>query len=116
MVLEARMSRQTMLGMSDPADTPQVTVKSDHDLQKPDMYRVVLHNDDYTTMEFVVEVLVVVFQKSVAEAARIMLNVHRRGIGIAGIYTLDIANTKTKRVREMARAREYPLRCSVEPA
>lgn len=79
------------------------------------MYRVVLHNDDYTTMEFVVEVLTAVFHKTIIDATRIMLDVHQRGAGVVGSYTYDIATTKADTVRDMARQREFPLRCTIEP-
>lgn len=80
------------------------------------MFRVVLHNDDYTTMEFVVEVLVSVFRKDIISATKIMLDVHRKGRGLVGMYTYDIARTKSEQVHRMAREREYPLKCTVEPA
>jgi ATP-dependent Clp protease adaptor protein ClpS len=80
----------------------------------PDMYKVVIHNDDYTTMDFVVEILVNVFHKPAAEATQIMLNVHRRGHGIAGVFTYDIAVTKVNRVHDLARRAQFPLKCSVE--
>jgi ATP-dependent Clp protease adaptor protein ClpS len=83
---------------------------------EPDMYQVVLHNDDYTTMEFVVEVITSVFHRGVTEATRIMLDVHQKGRGAVGTYTFDIANTKVNTVRDMARLREFPLRCTIEPA
>ena len=86
----------------------------DNDIVEPDMYRVLLHNDHYTTMEFVVEVLQTVFHKHLLEATKIMLDVHRKGIGIVGMYTLDIARTKTRQVERMAQAREFPLRCTFE--
>ena len=82
---------------------------------KPRRYKVLLHNDNYTTMEFVVMVLMSVFHKSFFEATRIMLHVHRRGVGVAGVYPKEIAETKIDRVLEMARAAEYPLQCSMEP-
>lgn len=81
----------------------------------PPLYKVVLHNDDYTTMEFVVWVLQTVFHHDEATATAIMLHVHRNGIGIAGIYTYDIAETRAAEVEALARAQEYPLRCTVEP-
>ncbi len=90
--------------------------KRDEKLKEPDMFRVVLHNDDYTTQEFVVEVLVKVFHKSVVEATRIMLNVHRHGTGQVGVFTYDIAATKVRQVTQMAREREFPLKCSMEKA
>lgn len=80
------------------------------------MYRVILHNDDYTTMEFVVEVIVKVFNKSVDAAMGIMLDVHHKGRGDAGTFTRDIASTKVEVVRKMARNREFPLRCTMERA
>lgn len=85
-------------------------------LQRPSMFKVLLHNDNYTTMEFVVFVLIEVFSKGEAEAFRIMLQVHQEGIGVAGIYPFEIAETKAARVEQMARDNEYPLMCTVEEA
>ncbi|MBU2490357.1 MAG: ATP-dependent Clp protease adaptor ClpS [Proteobacteria bacterium] len=79
------------------------------------MYRVLLHNDDYTTMDFVVQVLTSVFRKPSAEAVLIMLNVHENGIGVAGVYTAEVAETKIHIVHQMAREKGFPLRCSMEP-
>ncbi len=86
----------------------------DQSVEEPDMYRVVLHNDHYTTMDFVVEVLVRVFHKSLVEANAIMLSVHQNGTGEAGVYTYDIAATKVQEVKKMAREREFPLKCTME--
>ena len=86
------------------------------ELKEPDMYRVLLHNDHYTTMDFVVEVLRVVFHKGLLEATKIMFDVHRKGVGFVGTYTLDIAQTKAGQVLKMARDREFPLRCTFEKA
>jgi ATP-dependent Clp protease adaptor protein ClpS len=83
-------------------------------LQEPKLYRVILHNDHYTTMDFVVKVLVTVFHKPAPEATKIMLDVHRKGVGIVGVYTFDIASTKVSQVHEMARQSEFPLRASCE--
>ena len=83
-------------------------------LEEPPMYRVLLHNDDYTTMEFVVEILQKVFYKSPAEAARIMLLVHKSGAGVCGVFTADIAETKVQIVHHLARENGFPLRCSME--
>ncbi|RME04761.1 MAG: ATP-dependent Clp protease adapter ClpS [Deltaproteobacteria bacterium] len=83
--------------------------------QKPRRYKVLLHNDHYTTMEFVVMVLVSVFHKSFFEATRIMLRVHRRGVGVAGVYPKEIAETKVEQVQKMAREAQYPLQCTMEP-
>ncbi|MDI9571319.1 MAG: ATP-dependent Clp protease adaptor ClpS [Pseudomonadota bacterium] len=78
------------------------------------MFRVILHNDHYTTMDFVVEVLMKVFQKPAAEAVKTMMDVHRSGCGVCGVYTYDIAVTKVKRVHAMAKSRGYPLKSSYE--
>jgi ATP-dependent Clp protease adaptor protein ClpS len=91
-----------------------VATKPKEKLQKPPLYRVLLHNDDYTTMEFVVWVLMTVFHHDETTAAKIMLHVHKNGIGVAGIYTRDIAETRIARVESLARSHEYPLRCSME--
>ncbi|MDQ1330833.1 MAG: ATP-dependent Clp protease adaptor protein ClpS [Thermodesulfobacteriota bacterium] len=84
------------------------------EVKEPPMYRVILHNDDYTTMEFVIEILMTVFQKSMEEAILIMLNVHRQGTGICGLYTLEVAETKMNSVHAIARESGFPLRCTVE--
>jgi ATP-dependent Clp protease adaptor protein ClpS len=85
-------------------------------LQEPRLYRVILLNDDYTTMEFVVKVIMAVFHRGAAEATRIMLDVHRKGRGVVGTYTRDIAVTKVAQVHEMDRENEFPLRASAEEA
>jgi ATP-dependent Clp protease adaptor protein ClpS len=82
--------------------------------RKPSLYRVFLLNDDYTTMDFVVFILEKVFQKVPAEATQIMLHVHKKGIGLAGIYTREIAETKVTEVHELARGSEFPLKCIME--
>lgn len=82
--------------------------------QEPPMYKVLLHNDDYTTMEFVVYILENVFRKTTAEATRVMLNVHQQGIGVAGVYSREVAETKTATVEYLARKNEFPLKCSME--
>ncbi len=84
------------------------------ELQEPFMYRVLLHNDDYTSMEFVVEVLQFVFNKSIEDSTLIMLKVHNEGIGLCGIYTYEIAETKVNMVKTLAREREFPLKCTME--
>lgn len=83
-------------------------------LKKPKMYRVILYNDNYTSMEFVVEILISIFNKPAAEATKIMLDVHKRGTGVCGVYTYDIAITKVNQVHRQARVNEYPLRCGYE--
>jgi ATP-dependent Clp protease adaptor protein ClpS len=100
----------------DPAGTLQedAGVQQKPRLQEPRLFRVVLHNDNYTTMDFVVKVIVSVFHRPAAEATKIMLDVHKKGHGIVGVYTLDIATTKVAQVHEMARQSEFPLRASCE--
>ena len=85
-------------------------------LEEPPMYRVLLHNDDYTTMEFVVEILQKVFHKSSAEAIRIMLLVHKSGIGVCGVFTAQIAETKVELVHHLAKKHGFPLQCTMESA
>jgi ATP-dependent Clp protease adaptor protein ClpS len=86
----------------------------EHKTKEPKRYKVILHNDDYTTMEFVIEVLMYVFGKTESEATLIMLNVHRNGLGICGIFTAEIAETKVSTVTHEARKRGYPLKCTME--
>lgn len=88
----------------------------EEEVQEPPMYKVLLHNDDYTTMEFVVEVLRKVFHKTPVEATRIMLLVHRSGLGVCGVYTAEVAETKVELVLQMARRNGFPLQCSMEEA
>ncbi len=85
-------------------------------IKKPKLYKVVLYNDDYTTMEFVVDILVVIFNKAITEATLIMLEVHKKGKGICGVYTYDIAVTKSNQVRRYATLNEFPLKCEIEEA
>ncbi|MCX7981427.1 MAG: ATP-dependent Clp protease adaptor ClpS [Syntrophales bacterium] len=84
--------------------------------EEPRLYRVIIHNDHYTTMDFVVEILIRIFDKSTAEAVKIMLDTHRLGRGICGIYTYDLAVTKVSQVHRIARMRGFPLKCSYEEA
>jgi ATP-dependent Clp protease adaptor protein ClpS len=79
------------------------------------MYRVLLHNDDFTTREFVVEILCNVFHKNEQDAVRIMLHVHNNGVGLAGVYTYEIAEMKVRTVEGLARRQEFPLRLTIEP-
>jgi len=89
--------------------------QSDQKLERPKMWRVLLHNDDYTTQEFVVWVLESVFRKPRAEAVEIMLRVHQSGMGVAGVYTHDVAETKLRKTRHMAEEQEFPLLVTMEP-
>ncbi|MBC7427665.1 MAG: ATP-dependent Clp protease adapter ClpS [Bacteriovorax sp.] len=84
-------------------------------VQLPKKYKVLLHNDDYTTMEFVIYILQSVFHKDINEAERIMIQVHRNGIGVCGVYTHEIAESKAKKVERMAKEHSHPLLCTIEP-
>jgi ATP-dependent Clp protease adaptor protein ClpS len=98
------------------SDTGVVTeTKKKAKLQKPRLYKVLLHNDNYTTREFVVAVLKEVFHKSETDAVQIMLHVHYNGIGVAGVYTYEVAETKIKIVEAAAKDNGFPLRLSMEP-
>jgi ATP-dependent Clp protease adaptor protein ClpS len=91
-----------------------VRSKTKKKVKEPSMYKVLLLNDDYTTMDFVVEVLRFVFHKSVMDATQIMLNVHRNGVGLCGIYPFEVAETKVNTVEALARERGFPLKCTIE--
>ncbi len=91
-----------------------ITSKTEEDVIEPPMYKVLIHNDNYTTMEFVVEVLIYVFHRRVEEATRIMLNVHKQGVGICGTYPFEVAETKVDTVHLLAREKGFPLKCSME--
>jgi ATP-dependent Clp protease adaptor protein ClpS len=92
----------------------EIVSETDEDLREPPMYKVLLLNDDYTTMDFVVEVLMYVFHKSFESATEIMLNVHRKGMGVCGVYTYEVAETKVLTVEALARERGFPLKCTME--
>src|SRR6185436_9715482 len=91
-----------------------VVVQTRTKTKKPSMYKVLMLNDDYTPMEFVVHVLERFFSKSREEATQIMLHVHRRGVGICGVFTYEVAETKVAQVTEFARRHEHPLQCTLE--
>ena len=83
--------------------------------KKPKRYKVYVLNDDFTTMEFVIEVLMSVFNKTFEESEKLMLEIHQKGSGVAGVYTYEVAETKAMRVISMAQSRSYPLQCGIEP-
>ncbi len=91
-----------------------VLTENETKLEKPKLYKVILHNDDFTTMEFVVFILQHVFLRSDAEAFTIMFQVHNEGIGIAGVYSFEVANMKAEKAMNLSKAHEYPLLCTVE--
>ncbi|NLC70294.1 MAG: ATP-dependent Clp protease adapter ClpS [Desulfuromonadaceae bacterium] len=95
---------------------PKIEEKSRVRLKPPTLYHVLMHNDDYTTMQFVVEVLQKVFSKPLAEANRIMFNIHTQGQGLCGTYPFEIAETKVAKVHSLAREEGFPLRCSLKEA
>lgn len=98
-----------------PESTTDVGSKVREELKRPSMYKVVLHNDDYTTMDFVVHILRSVFNKPGPDAVRIMLDVHHAGTGLCGVYTAEVAETKVATVHSMAQDKGWPLKCSMEP-
>jgi len=94
----------------------ELLTRDEKKLKEPADYIVVLLNDNYTTRDFVVEILKQIFHKNSEEAVSIMLNVHNKGRGVVGLYTLDIANTKANQVHAIAKQYDYPLKCIVEEA
>lgn len=97
--------------------TREETLTKDRErLQEPPLYKVILHNDDYTTMDFVVMILELIFGKDTAEATAIMLNVHHQGRGVAGVYSREIGETKVAEVHQLAKKNQFPLKCSLERA
>ncbi|MAQ71515.1 MAG: ATP-dependent Clp protease adapter ClpS [Alphaproteobacteria bacterium] len=105
-----------MPGTGDPAqeDETNVLLKTRPKTKKPSMYKVLLLNDDYTPMEFVIHILERFFNKNRQEATDIMLHVHRRGVGVCGVFTHEVAETKVVQVTEFAKANEQPLQCIME--
>jgi ATP-dependent Clp protease adaptor protein ClpS len=102
-------------GTARPDESTLIEPHSDQQVERPRLWRVLLHNDDYTTQDFVVWVLETIFQKDRGEAFQIMMSVHQSGIGIAGIYTHDVAETKLKSTRNLAEEHEFPLLVTMEP-
>ena len=93
-----------------------VIVKTRRKVKRPRLFNVVMHNDDYTTMDFVVHILIDIFHKSHAEATFIMLTIHRQGIGACGEYSRDVAETKVAQVTKLAQEHGHPLMCTMEKA
>jgi ATP-dependent Clp protease adaptor protein ClpS len=93
----------------------EVLERTKQEISRPDLYKVLLLNDDYTTMDFVIEILETVFNKGPAEAYRIMMAVHTQGQGLCGVYPLEVAETKVATVVELARGSGFPLRAAMEP-
>lgn len=84
------------------------------ELKEPSMYRVVMNNDDYTTMDFVVMVLMAIFHKTRAESEKVMMDIHKKGRGLCGVYPYDVAETKIRQVEALAEKHKFPLSCSLE--
>jgi len=97
---------------TDSKTRPKISQETRED--RPPMYKVLLHNDDYTTMEFVVDILVQVFGKSLEKATQIMLNVHNKGKAVCGIYPREIAETKVQTVHNLASSKGFPLKSTME--
>ncbi len=102
------------MGTKQPDYQDDILVEIDEKTTEPPMYKVLLHNDDYTTKAFVVEILVVIFNKSIGEATRLMWQVHRNGVGVCGIFPYEMAETKINLVTKVARENGFPLKASME--
>jgi ATP-dependent Clp protease adaptor protein ClpS len=106
--------KKTPIGQSDEMGESGVATADRVKVQRPKRYKVLLHNDDYTTMEFVVFILKNVFGKTNEEAHGVMLEVHTKGIGVCGVYTFEVAETKASKVVKLARENGHPLKCTLE--
>lgn len=100
---------------SKPAGGTEVLEDTEQKTKKPPMYKVLFHNDDYTTMEFVVSVLITIFHHNETRAVEIMLHVHQNGVGVAGVFTKEVAETKVAQTIQAARNNDYPLEVTIEP-
>lgn len=101
---------------TDAGTTTRERADESQDVKEPEEYRVILLNDNYTTMEFVVSVLITIFHKTIPEATRLMLEVHKRGRSTVGVYGYDIAVTKVNQVHQVAKQNGFPLKCTMEKA
>ena len=110
----ADRDKRTDDGNGDFGNASGVAVQTRTKTKRPSMYKVLMLNDDYTPMEFVVHVLERFFSKNREEATQVMLHVHRRGVGVCGVYTYEVAETKVNQVTEFARRNQHPLRCTLE--
>jgi len=113
LAIHPQMQSDEMSGNPDFEESSGIAVEDE--VKKPKMYRVLMHNDDYTTMEYVILVLKKFFSKNQSEAEQIMLKIHNSGIGLCGIYTFEIAEAKTIQVSKHARGNGQPLRVTFEP-
>ena len=113
---DTRLSRSDEPDDGDGGTGTGVVAQTKPKVKKPSMYKVIMLNDDYTPMEFVVMVLERFFGKSHEEANQIMMHVHQRGVGICGVYTYEVAETKVTQVMDLARQHQHPLQCTLEKA
>ncbi|MDY0361973.1 MAG: ATP-dependent Clp protease adaptor ClpS [Desulforegulaceae bacterium] len=104
------------MSVKNPGTEQEVISEISEKITEPPLYKVLLHNDDYTTMDFVVDILITVFHKSEAEAEKIMLNVHKKGVGICGVYPYELAETKVETVTALAKNSGFPLKSTMEKA
>ena len=111
---EPKLPKKPPVDVDDDGPVTGIAVKSRAKTKRPAMYKVLMLNDDYTPMEFVVHVLERFFQKNREEATRIMLHVHRRGVGVCGLYTYEVAETKVTQVMDLAKQNQHPLQCTIE--
>jgi len=109
-----KSSGKDLMSEYSPEIEEEVDSQTRDEVHEPPMYKVLLYNDNYTTMDFVVEILIIVFNKSPEEAVEIMLNVHRKGIGVCGVYSYEISETKVETVHTLAREYGFPLKCTME--
>lgn len=116
-----KMTGETMTGQDQPPNFSDddgvgtgLAVKPKPRTKKPAMYKVLMLNDDYTPMEFVVHVLERFFSKNSEQATRIMLHVHQKGVGVCGVFTYEVAETKVTQVMDLARQHQHPLQCTIE--
>lgn len=110
-----RYNKESAMADSERQTGGEILERTKQDTKKPELFKVLLLNDDYTTMEFVIEILENVFNKAPAEAYRIMMAVHTQGQGLCGVYPFDVAETKVATVLDLARSNGFPLRASMEP-
>ncbi len=110
-MLEIYMMGDSQEGAGDPG----IAVADETKVEEPKMYKVMLHNDDYTTMEFVIHVLMKFFNKNYDDAHGVMLKVHHEGVGLCGIYTFEVAESKSAKVNKYSRGKGHPLKSSIEP-
>lgn len=102
------------MGLHEPGFEETTELENEGKIQEPSMYKVLLINDDYTSMDFVVDILTTVFHKSTEAAVQIMMNVHKNGSGLCGVYTYEVAETKVETVHSLAEENGYPLRSTME--